>query len=118
MGDDDDVVRVFIDGELEIRGGSWENYYRFTEQRNPSASDRLLFRTAGTAAPVTKGKGFLFDDVMSKSYHVDNPAPLHPVVLPGGSEGRPGPGRHQRQQRHQRCRWQGWRRWHRRFQRS
>ena len=28
-GDDNDVVRVFIDGEQKVRGGSWENYYRF-----------------------------------------------------------------------------------------
>ena len=28
-GDDNDVVRVFIDGTQKMRGGSWENYYRF-----------------------------------------------------------------------------------------
>ena len=31
-GDDNDVVRVFIDGAEKSRGGSWENYYRFDEQ--------------------------------------------------------------------------------------
>ena len=53
-GDDNDVVRVIIDGDQQVRGGSWENYYREFEERNPSASDRLLIRTAGTAAPLTE----------------------------------------------------------------
>jgi hypothetical protein len=86
-GHDNDVVRIFIDDDLKVRGGSWENYYRFDEERNPSLSDRLLFRTAGTAATATRGSGFLIDDVTSTSAHVDNPAPLHPVVLPQGPKG-------------------------------
>ena len=57
---------------------SWENYYRFDEERNPSPTDRLLIRTAGAAAPATLAHGFLFDDVTSTSSHVDNPAPLNP----------------------------------------
>ena len=86
-GHDDDVVRVSIDGEQVKRGGSWENYYRFSEERNPSASDRLLIRPTTPVAPNTIDNGFLFDDVTSRSYHVDNPAPLHPVVLPQGPKG-------------------------------
>jgi hypothetical protein len=77
-GDDNDVVRVFIDGTQVKRGGSWENYYREQEERNPSASDRLLIRTAGVAAPASLGSGFLVDDVTTTSTHVDNPAPLNP----------------------------------------
>ena len=86
-GDDNDVVRVFIDGEQKMRGASWENYYRSTEQRNPSPSDRLLIRTGGTAAPATLGFGFLFDNVTSTSSHVNNPAPLSPPVIPVGPAG-------------------------------
>jgi|tagenome__1003787_1003787.scaffolds.fasta_scaffold20964015_2 hypothetical protein len=89
-GDDNDVVRIFIDGNLAIRGGSWENYYREWEERNPGAVDRLIIRTAGIAAPATLGGGFLIDDVTSTSSHVDNPAPLHPVVLPQGPKGETG----------------------------
>jgi len=93
-GHDDDVVRVFIDGNEKVRGGSWENYYRAYEERNPSASDRLLFRTAGTAAPLTKNNGFLFDNVKTTSSHVDNPAPLNPPapgpVGPQGPKGESG----------------------------
>ena len=86
-GHDNDVVRIFIDGHEVMRGGSWENYYRFYEERNPDPSDRLIIRTSGTAAPASLGGGFLFDDVTSRSYHVDNPAPLDPVVLPQGEKG-------------------------------
>jgi hypothetical protein len=86
-GDDNDVVRVVIDGDQKVRGASWENYYRSQEERNPSASDRLLLRTAGTAAPLTAGSGFLFDDVTSTSSHVDNPAPLTPPVVQAGPTG-------------------------------
>ena len=86
-GHDNDVVRVIIDGQQKMRGGSWENYYRSSEERNPSASDRLLIRPTTPVAPNTVDNGFLFDDVTSKSYHVDNPAPLHPVVIPQGPKG-------------------------------
>ena len=89
-GDDNDVVRVTIDGDRKVRGASWENYYRTDEERNPSASDRLLIRTAGTAALATLGSGFLFDDVTSTSSHVDNPAPLTPPVMPVGPAGAAG----------------------------
>jgi hypothetical protein len=87
-GDDNDVVRILIDGNLKMRGASWENYYRSSEERNPSASDRLLIRTAGTAAPDTMDNGFLFDDVTSTSSHVNNPAPLTPPAP--GPAGPPG----------------------------
>lgn len=87
-GDDNDVVRVFIDGDQKVRAGSWENYYRDFEERNPSPSDRLLIRTAGTAAPLTLGSGFLVDDVTTTSSHVDNPAPLNePAPGPAGAKG-------------------------------
>jgi len=87
-GDDNDVVRVFIDSEQKMRGASWENYYRNEEERNPSASDRLLIRTAGLAAPDTLGSGFVFDDVTSTSSHVNNPAPLNPPAPgPAGQDG-------------------------------
>lgn len=86
-GHDNDVVSVIIDGDQKMRGGSWENYYRSSEERNPSASDRLLIRPTTPVAPNTVDNGFLFDDVTSQSYHVDNPAPLHPVVIPQGPKG-------------------------------
>ena len=86
-GHDNDVVRVIIDGTEVKRGGSWENYYRSDEERNPSASDRLLIRPTTPVAPSTIDNGFRFDNVSSESKHVDNPAPLHPVMLPQGPKG-------------------------------
>ena len=86
-GDANDVVRIFIDGTQKVRGASWESYYRFEEERNPSPTDRLLIRTAGTAAPAGT-QGFLFDNVTSTSSHVDNPAPLNPPAPgPAGQNG-------------------------------
>jgi hypothetical protein len=87
-GDANDVVRIFIDGEQKMRGASWEDYYRFDEERNPSPTDRLIIRTAGTAAPAGT-QGFLFDDVTSESHHVNNPAPLNPPAP--GPQGPQGP---------------------------
>ena len=90
-GHDNDVVRVSIDGDEIMRGGSWENYYRFEEERNPSATDRLMFRAGGADGetnPTVRGGGFLFDNVTSKSSHVDNPAPLNPPAPgPAGPQG-------------------------------
>ena len=121
-GDDNDVVRIFIDGQQMMRGGSWEDYYRANkedngeggEERNPGAVDRLIIRTSGNVpAPDSLGKGFLFDDVASTSSHVNNPAPLNPPA-PGpagqnGANGTNGTQRHERHERHERCQRQGWR---------
>jgi hypothetical protein len=94
-GDDNDVVRVFIDGNQAVRGASWENYYRFDEERNPAVTDRLMWRLNLTPTPeqITglHGNGFLFDNVMSKSSHVNNPAPLNPPAPgPAGKDGTDG----------------------------
>ena len=92
-GDDNDVVRVFIDGTQKARGASWENYYRFDEERNPPVTDRLMWRlnltpTTTDAADAIDGNGFLFDDVTSTSSHVNNPAPLNPPAPgPAGQDG-------------------------------
>ncbi len=92
-GDDNDVVRVFIDGTQMIRGASWENYYRFDEERNPPVTDRLMWRlnltpTTTENRDAIEGNGFLFDNVTSTSSHVNNPAPLNPPAPgPAGQNG-------------------------------
>ena len=90
-GDDNDVVRIFIDDAQKMRGASWENYYRFEQERNPSATDRLIIRAGGTDGetnPSLRGQGFLFDNVTSTSSHVNNPAPLNPPAPgPAGQNG-------------------------------
>jgi hypothetical protein len=88
-GHDNDVVRVFIDGVEKMRGGSWENYYRVWEERNPAVTDRVMWRLNLTGTAALHGNGFLFDDVTSTSSHVDNPAPLNPPAP--GPQGPQGP---------------------------
>lgn len=73
-GPSNDVVKIYIDGNLVHTGTTWENYYRFDNESNPSAPsdtsrtvDSLLFRAGGTAAPATSGLGYLIDNVSLES---------------------------------------------------
>jgi hypothetical protein len=66
-----DIVQVFLDGELVHEGTSWEDYYRFCSESGggeggPRADQsrivrNVLFRQAGTAHPANAGAGFLID---------------------------------------------------------
>jgi hypothetical protein len=69
-GPGNDIVKVFVDGNLEHTGGSWEDYYKLDTESSPTPADQvsrtvdsLLIRASGTPAPDTALKGFLFDDV-------------------------------------------------------
>lgn len=91
-GYDNDVVRVFIDGDQKVCGTSWENYYRFDEQHDPTVTDRLMWRL--NIDPATqqqrddlRGKGFLFDDVTSSSYRSNEPEGCPLPVGPQGPAG-------------------------------
>lgn len=82
-GPSNDVVKIYIDGNLVHTGTSWENYYRFDNESNPSAPsdtsrtvDSLLFRQSGTATPANSGKGFLIDNMSL----VSGPTPVVPPV--------------------------------------
>lgn len=88
-GYDNDVVRVFIDGQQKVCGTSWENYYRFDEQHDPTVTDRLMWRL--NVDPATqdqrnalKGKGFWFDDVTSSS---SKSSASEGCSLPAGPQG-------------------------------
>jgi parallel beta-helix repeat protein len=62
-GPANDVVQIFVDGVLKHTGTSWEDYFR-DEEGNPTHTvDSILFRTGGSAAPATSGKGFLIDNL-------------------------------------------------------
>jgi hypothetical protein len=90
-GDHNDVVRVYIDGDLKACGTSWESYYRLSEQRDPVPSDRLMWRLGGTAAgEAVKGTGFLFDSVKSESSTDGGPADCALPVGPQGPAGENG----------------------------
>lgn len=70
-GPGNDIVRVYVDGELEHTGTSWEDYFRWKSPDGPMGAtrtvSRLMFRTAGPAAPATFGQGFVFDNVRLSS---------------------------------------------------
>lgn len=78
-GPSNDVVKIYIDGALVHTGTSWENYYRFDSESNPTLAnnsrtvDSLLFRESGTADPANAGKGFLVDNVVITSSTISNP---------------------------------------------
>lgn len=67
-GPSNDIVRLYVDGSLEITGTSWEDYYRYDPEQTGNGNvvpgiSKLLFRAGGTAAPATSGNGYLVDHV-------------------------------------------------------
>ena len=60
-----------MDGSLVHTGTSWEDYYRECESNPTRTVDSLLFRTGGTAAPATFGRGFLVDNLSLTSSDVE-----------------------------------------------
>jgi hypothetical protein len=95
-GPSNDIVNVYIDGNLVHTGTTWENYYRYDSEASAEQSPRIvksvIFRSAGTAAPATLGAGFLFDNVsLTSSYppltngsFEDGPGGSY-AYIPGGS---------------------------------
>lgn len=71
-GPSNDIVKLYVDGNLVATGTTWENYYRYDPEQTgngnvvPSIS-KLLFRVGGTAAAGTAGKGYLVDNVVLSS---------------------------------------------------
>ncbi len=74
-GANNDVVKVYVDGQLKVTGSSWENYYRNDSENGPAnrvpVVDRLLWRVSSAAQPANQGKGFLIDDVSTRSSGVE-----------------------------------------------
>jgi hypothetical protein len=68
-GQANDVVKVYIDGNLVHTGTSWEDYYRFDPEQTGSVPsvDKLLFREGGAANSADLGNGFLVDNVSLSS---------------------------------------------------
>lgn len=62
-GPRNDIIQIYIDGVLVKTGTSWEDYFRFCEGQPTRTVDSHLFRTGGTAAPATSGKGYLIDNL-------------------------------------------------------
>lgn len=77
-GPSNDVVKIYVDGNLLHTGTSWENYYVFDpeSQAEGIASrtvDSILFRTGSTSVPTTVGKGFLIDNLILYSGPIPPP---------------------------------------------
>jgi hypothetical protein len=93
-GQDNDVVRVFVDGLERVCGTTWENYYRYDAEQEGNGNlvqpiDRMLFRSAGTAAPGLVGQGFRFDNMTVTTANTGGPAACEP--RPASVPGPPGP---------------------------
>jgi hypothetical protein len=75
-GPANDVVKVWIDGNLVKTGTSWEDYYRYdpesVAEQSPRIVKTVLFRESGTANPADQGKGFLFDNLSLTSGPIIN----------------------------------------------
>jgi hypothetical protein len=83
-GPGNDIVRVFVDGDLKHTGTSWENYYFYDANGKlnfggaPPVVNRMMFRTGsdlhrgipGDAAPATRGHGFVFDNLRQSTFMV------------------------------------------------
>lgn len=86
-GPSNDIVRIYIDGALVHTGTSWENYYRYDDESNPTlinetrTVDSLLFRVAGTAVSANAGEGYLIDNVIIETSDVPPPPPLPPSEI-------------------------------------
>ena len=80
---DNDIVKVYVDGVLEITSGSWEDYFRDCELKPTRPVDSILFRTGGAAAPATAGNGFLVDNLTVTT----GPAPTYIYISPNMKNG-------------------------------
>lgn len=68
-GPANDIVRYYLDGELVLTDGSWEQFYRnFQASLHPDGVpvQTLLFRLSGPAVPSVSGGGFFIDNVLTE----------------------------------------------------
>lgn len=61
-GQNNDIVKIYIDGNLEITGTSWEEYFVENEGVSTRTVDSLLIQVRGASTPTNAGNGFLFDN--------------------------------------------------------
>lgn len=77
-----DVVKVYVDGELVHTGTSWEGYYPDVTLPVPTIKTVIIqARDNVPDAPAALGQGFLFDNLAMSAYNVD-PVTLDPVPAP------------------------------------
>ncbi len=95
-GPSNDIVEIFVDGNLVHTGTSWEDYYRFSGESNNNGADpqpwptrtvdSLLFRPGSPAEATVAGNGFLIDNLNAST---PDPAASHTdvTVTPGALNG-------------------------------
>lgn len=68
-GPRNDIVKVYVNGELEHTGTSWEDFFRYCEGNPPRTVDSMIFqaRVGGGTAPLLLGQGFLIDNLFYAS---------------------------------------------------
>ncbi len=76
-----DIVKVYVDGQLAITGTSWEGYFYGYENGKIQAVDSLLFRVASQAN--TLDGGYYFDNVDISNSPVPEPATMTVLALGG-----------------------------------
>lgn len=79
-GPGNDVVKVFVDGDLKHTGTSWEDYFRECEGNPTRTVDSILFRTGGANAPATAGKGWLIDNLKLLSTGIGTKLTATPAI--------------------------------------
>lgn len=67
-GPANDVVKIYLDGVLEVTGTTWEDYYRYDPEQAGSGNvvpnvSKLLLRESGAANAGNLGNGFLVDGI-------------------------------------------------------
>jgi len=74
-GPGNDVVCVYIDGELFHTGTTWEDFYRYDPEQHAEQSTRLIKCVGwfsrgndGETNPAHKGYGFYFDNLVYGAY--------------------------------------------------
>lgn len=73
-GPRNDIVQVYVNGELEHTGTSWEDFFRYCEGNPPRTVDSMIFQARGMTPNVDNlDKGFLIDNLSYTSFSLSVP---------------------------------------------
>jgi len=90
-GDSNDIVKIFIDGNLAHTGTSWENFYRFDNDAFPFPNNTsrtvnsLVFYEQGTATPGNLFNGYLIDNISMAATTTPASTSTPPIITLNGS---------------------------------
>lgn len=83
-GASNDIVKIYVDGELKITGTSWEEYFRSNEGGTTRTVDSLIIQVRGASTPANDGNGFLFDNF---NFSSDETPATHTLTYIAGEHG-------------------------------